>query len=107
MLVKLNNSFCYQCVSKIALIKQTLPLVTFALTGFNITCHSLDSNFLENESKFLMVISIIFVVSPPNKFNWGIHLTGVNTRCSVSPHGGLPQESVGIGRAVRHRSGLS
>jgi predicted nuclease of predicted toxin-antitoxin system len=34
--------------------------------------------------------------------NWGIHLTGVTTRCSFSFHGGLPPKSVGTGKAVCH-----
>ena len=34
------------------------------------------------------------------QFYLGIPLTGVATRCSLSRHGGLPEESVGAGAAI-------
>jgi hypothetical protein len=41
------------------------------------------------------------------KVNWGIHLTGLGTICSVYLYGGLSAEFVGIREAVCHRRGMS
>lgn len=50
------------------------------------------SHIADSEERCQRIASRIEEIS--EKDNWGIHLTGVSTRCSIAPHGGLSAQLV-------------